>query len=331
VDRNAVEFRLAPGDISAIRFGISPGHELAHAVRVLARPHEHPLQWGWFRAVGARVPQPAFDLLRLVVGESGFLPDFFSPAASWDVTPASEFERLRRTSTDAARVDLEKRAARSRGAQQSALRALAGTPASALAAIADAAEEFWGSTLAPYWPQLERLLRADVAVRAQRMSAYGLADMIGALHSSVSWAGDAVRVTLRLHSEVIDCAGSGLVLAPTVMAAHCGAVTEPPAQPTIYYPAHNVSLSWASSGPTAEHALSELLGAGRAQLLLSLDEPLTTSEAARTAGLAVSTASHHLAVLARSRLVDRRRVGTRVLHSRSPLAQALIDDLLAAP
>jgi DNA-binding transcriptional ArsR family regulator len=325
VDRNAVEFRLAPDDISAIRFGVSPGYELAHAVRVLARPHEHPLQWGWFRAARDRVPRRAYDLLRTVVGESGYLPDFFSPAASWDVTPTSEFERLRRTSADDARVDFEKRAARSRDAGQSALRAMARTPATALAAIADAAEEFWSCTLAPYWPQLERLLRADVAVRAQRMSAYGLADMIGALHSSVSWTGDAVRVTLRLHSEGVDCAGSGLVLAPTVMAARCGAVTEPPAQPTIYYPAHNVSLSWTSSGDAAEHVLSELLGAGRARLLLELGEARTTSEAAAAAGLAVSTASHHLAVLARSGLVDRRRAGTRVLQSRTPLSQALIE------
>jgi hypothetical protein len=41
-----VEFRLASKDISTVRFGLSPGHEIVHAVRTLSRPQEQPLQWG---------------------------------------------------------------------------------------------------------------------------------------------------------------------------------------------------------------------------------------------------------------------------------------------
>lgn len=40
--------------------------------------------------------------------------------------------------------------------------------------------------------------------------------------------------------------------------------------------------------------------------------------------LAVSTASHHLAVLRASRLVDSRREGPRVVHARTPLGEALV-------
>ena len=57
-----MDFRLAPDDISAIRFGISPGHELSHAIRVLQRPDDQPLQWGWLRGVRDRVPREAFEL-----------------------------------------------------------------------------------------------------------------------------------------------------------------------------------------------------------------------------------------------------------------------------
>jgi hypothetical protein len=61
VDRKFVDFRLAPDDISAIRFGISPGHELCHAIRVLQRPDDQPMQWGWLREVRDRVPREPFD------------------------------------------------------------------------------------------------------------------------------------------------------------------------------------------------------------------------------------------------------------------------------
>ena len=90
MDRKFVDFRLAPDDISAIRFGVSPGHELCHAVRVLQRPAEHPLQWGWLRSVRDRVPRESFELLALIIGAEGYFPDFFTATPSWDMTPDDE-------------------------------------------------------------------------------------------------------------------------------------------------------------------------------------------------------------------------------------------------
>lgn len=59
-------------------------------------------------------------------------------------------------------------------------------------------------------------------------------------------------------------------------------------------------------------------------VLLALRAPLSTSEVAAAGGLAVSTASHHLARLAAARLVDSRRDGARVVHVRTPLGEALV-------
>lgn len=323
VHRNVVEFRLAPDDVSAIRFGVSPGHELAHAVRVLGRPAYHPLQWGWLRRARRQAPGRAFELLQLLVGPDGYMPDFLTSTPGWDLGPREELERLRRADLAGVRVDLGKRVDRTTGAERRALRALADHPERARAVVADAWEQCWEALLAPYWPQLERILHADVAVRSRRTSTDGLGRMVETLHEAVTWAPDAVRVRLRMHAEVVDCAGSGLVLAPSVMAPRCAVVTEPPAQPTLYYPASGVSERWADDGAGTAEALAALLGAGRARVLLATRAPLSTSEVAAACGIAVSTASHHLSALAGARLVDPRRDGARVVHVRTPLGEAL--------
>ncbi len=322
-----VEFRLAPDDVSAIRFGLSPGHELAHAVRVLARPEHHPLQWGWLRSTRQRVPRAPFELLRLVVGEEGYLPDFLTSAPDWDLSPHDELDRLRRADPGPMRVDLGKRVLRTSGADRRALQAMADDPVGTRAAVAEAWEAFWDAALGPFWAQVERLLRADIGVRSRRVTTHGLGAMVASLNEAVTWGSDAVRVRLAKHEEVLDCAGSGLVLVPSVMSRGCAALTERPAQPTLFYPALGVSEAWTTAGADLSVSLAALLGEGRARVLGALDEPMSTSEVAAAGGLAVSTASHHLAVLRGARLVDSRREGTRVMHVRTPLGEALVGGL----
>ncbi|MDR5699665.1 ArsR/SmtB family transcription factor [Agromyces aerolatus] len=324
MDRNYVDFRLAPDDISAIRFGVSPGHELCHAVRVVLRPPEHPLQWGWLRSVRDRVPGASFDLLALLIGADGYFPDFFTTTPSWDVTPEDEAERLRQVPAELMRVDLGKMIVRSTGERRAAIVRMRAQPERARELIADAWLEVWSALLAPVWGQLERVLRADIAVRARRIATEGVAQMLGALNTSVEWHGDTVRVAMRTHREVLDCRGSGLVLVPSVMAARCAVLTEPPAQPTLFYPAQGVTETWARDSAESADALAALVGPARAAILLAGHETRTTSQVAADGGLAASTASHHLSVLRNAGLMQSTRDGARVLHSRTPLGEAIV-------
>lgn len=319
-----MEFRLAPGDISAIRFGISPGHELCHAVRVLANPERHPLQWGWLRLTRSDAPLAAFELLRLVVGDDGYMPDFLTSVPTWDLTPSVEFERLLVAEPAPMTVDLGKRADRVQGSQRKALLAMRDDPARARDMIAAAWRELWDAVLAPHWPAIERMLRADIGARARRVSIHGIGEMVESIDEAVSWGTDAVRVRLSKHAEVLDCRGSGLVLVPSVMSRQCAALTEPPAQPTLFYPALGVTETWVESNDAGRSAVAALLGEGRARILTGLQQPLSTSEAAAAADMAISTASHHLSVLRAARLVDSRRAGSAVMHARTPLGDALV-------
>ncbi|WP_234660929.1 ArsR/SmtB family transcription factor [Agromyces marinus] len=320
-----MDFRLAPGDVSAIRFGVSPGHELCHAVRVLQRPADHPLQWGWLRGVRERVPREAFALFAVLVRESGYFPDFLTTTPTWDLVPADEAARLREIPDDGMRVDLGKVAARSTGARREAVLHLLDDLPRARAMIADAWLELWYALVAPVWPQLERILRADIAVRARRITTDGISVMVEGLHHRIGWHDGALRVRLTQHSEVLDCRGTGIVLVPSVLGGTGPMVlTEPPAQPTVFYPAQGVTENWATDATALADALGALLGSARAAILLGAHDARTTSQVAADVGLAISTASHHLGVLRDAGLVASRRDGARVLHLRTPLGEALV-------
>nr|WP_218853133.1 DUF5937 family protein [Microbacterium immunditiarum] len=316
---------MSPDDISAIRFGVSPGHELCHAVRALQRPAEHPLQWGWLRDVRDRVPHEAFELFAALVRERGYFPDFLTATPTWDLEPSDEAERLRDVPDDLMRVDLGKVAVRSEGARRRAVEAMLGDLPRARAMIADAWLELWNALVQPVWPQLERILRADIAVRSRRIATEGLASMVDGLHRTVDWSSDGLRVELGFHSEVLDCRGSGIVLVPSVFGQQgCAVITEPPAQPTLFYPAQGVTERWAADAAARVDALGSLLGPARAGILLSSHEWRTTSQVAVDAGLALSTVSHHLTVLRDAGLIASHREGHRVLHLRTPLGEAMV-------
>src|SRR5690606_32626514 len=106
VDRKIVEFRLGTSDISAVRFGISPGYELVNAVRTLLRPQASPLQWGWLRTVQQRARTESFRLLAVVCGAEGYMPDFLTSTPSGDMTPEEELARRREVPDVRLRLDL---------------------------------------------------------------------------------------------------------------------------------------------------------------------------------------------------------------------------------
>lgn len=330
VDRKYVDFQLAPDDLAAIRFGISPGHELCHAIRALHRPDHHPLQWGWMRSTRGAIPRADFEVLALLIRDDGYFPDFLTSTPTWDLTPEDEAERLRDIDDERFEVDMTKVLVRTEGsARRAAVQRMLDHPDRARAMIAEAWLSVWNTGIAPVWTQLERLLRADIAVRSRRIAESGIGGMIATLNDRVEWADGAVRVTMRIWSEIVDCRGSGLVLVPSVMGTSgCNVLTEPPAQPTLFYPAQGVSAEWARDPTGVTDALGALLGPARARILLDAHEPRTTSQVARDSALAISTASHHLTVLRDAALLSSTRDGARMLHRRTPLGEALVGAVL---
>lgn len=319
-----VSFRLGAEDVSAIRFATSPGHELCVAVRALQVPGSQPLHWGWMREAAPDVPAEPWTLFTDLIGPRAYFPDFLSADPAPDLSPAEQVERIRAVTDAQVRADLAKVVRLATGARRDRLEALHADPAAARDRIVAAWPVLWDALLGPYWPAVRRLLLADVAHRSREAGGAGVAAMVGGLHDRVAWHGDAVTVRMQYWSEVVPCEGSGLLLVPTVIGApYCSVLTEPPALPTVFYPATGVTEEWHRSTAGGFAALAGLIGEGRARLLVELDRPRSTSESARLGGVAVSTASHHLDRLRAAGLVDRRRAGPHVVHVRTALGDAL--------
>lgn len=320
--QHEVVFRLSPDDISALRFAVSPGMELAAAVRVLLDPGQHPLHWGWVRSVGRAAAGEEVALLGTLVGTRGYLPDFLTSEAAWDLTPETELARLRSLDPAVVHDDLRRLLPLTTGARRARLERMAADPLVARDRVAHAWEGTWAAVVEPHRDSLERLTRADIGARARRATQHGVGAMVGSLHERVSWRDDAVVVQLRTHSEVVDCTGHGLLLVPSVFLRSCAVMTQA-TRPALHYPVHGLSETWSRPAAEQRAALVALLGEGRARVLEAVAEPLSTSEAAQACSLVVSTASHHLGVLRAAGLVESRRQGRMVLHARTPLGDAV--------
>jgi DNA-binding transcriptional ArsR family regulator len=101
------------------------------------------------------------------------------------------------------------------------------------------------------------------------------------------------------------------------------AVIDPPARPTLIYPARGIAELWQPAPTDQSEALARLLGKTRAALLESLAEPASTHTLARRHDLAPSTVSEHLTVLHHAGLIARRRHRHSVIYQQAPLGTQL--------
>ena len=91
----------------------------------------------------------------------------------------------------------------------------------------------------------------------------------------------------------------------------------------MFYPARGVTAGWARDSAELEESLGALLGPVRSGILMRAHIARTTSQVAVDAGIAVSTASHHLTTLRNAGLATAERAGRRLLYQRTPLGDEL--------
>lgn len=317
-----IELRLGELGLTRIRFAIAPVHEAIGAVRLLQAPARFPLHAAWLRST--RAAAAALDLTALfeVMPEGGYLPDFLDPPAD---SPVATFEEAldRARATPARQVGKELRWALEQQPLTPTGARLLRSPGSARDLLLDRLADVWRTLVEPHWPALHAVLEADVLYRGRRLAAGGVDLMASDLHRDIRLVGDALRVR-SAHAERADCGETGLVLTPSVFVTdRVNAMIDPPWQPTLYYPARGVGDLW--SKPTAAGGADahRLLGATRTAVLFELSDTASTSGVARALELSVGSASEHLTVLRNAGLVTSSRQGRQVLHSRTPLGDAL--------
>ncbi|WP_248959512.1 ArsR/SmtB family transcription factor [Sphaerisporangium perillae] len=315
-----VEWRFGADDLARLRFAFSPLWELVASLRVLRAPARHSVHLPWLRAVLPRLAALDLSELFALAPAHGYMADFLTPPPD---TPLPDF------AAELARVRLtppEKALEEAGWVQTSDTRSIArfqADPVAGVRRVADALAAYWEVALAEFWPRVYGLLEADLMWRTRRLATGGAEELFADLHASVRWEGDRLKSDGRwCHSS--ELGGNGLLLVPSAFRWPDIAVMCEPYQPMLVYPARGVGTLWEVGPPPAPGALSALIGKTRAQLLLSLRHPSSTTALARRMSLTPGAVSQHLSVLTGSGLVARRRLGREVLYRRTPTGDALV-------
>jgi hypothetical protein len=319
-----VRFVFGVEDLARTRLAISPMWELVGSLAALRDSSTAALHLPWLRTISGRLGGIALEPVVGLIAVTGYTPDFMTPPPTGPLGDIREdLEALRRTPADQIRHDMGL-VASERGHTPMVARWLE-RPAEELARLADTVEAYWDRALEPVWPRIRTFLQADVAHRARRLAENGPEALLTDLHPGVTWHGNRLD-SESVHEATIELGGGGLLLMPSAFTwARPSTIDQPGWQPTLVYPARGIATLW-DEGESAPDALARLLGATRAEIILRLDAPLSTTELAARLSLSPATASHHLTVLRDAGLLTARRDGRAVLYVRTPVADSLVGD-----
>ena len=322
-----LRIEVGPDDLAATRFAIAPLAELEQLLRKLDRGGSQAgvlvRQSRWGRREAPVRGDLGSRMLR-ALRPSGWGADFTAPPPAKGLanTVADDLAVVRSTPLDLAREQIAR-------ALSLATRPPAPDVAAALAApdavarIADALERLWDLVVAPDWPQLLAISERDVLHRADRLTRGGWAAALEGMHPRLRWDDGAV-VAGQIPDAVAHLGGRGLLFVPSVF-GHPNLATylDPPWQPTIVYPARGSAALWEENVATPA-ALARLLGAARAELLLRLEFPASTTHLVRTTGFSLGAVGDHLKVLRDAGFVERGRAGRSVVYRRTAVGDAVV-------
>jgi DNA-binding transcriptional ArsR family regulator len=322
-----LRFVLDADDLLRSRFAVSPLFELDNLLRKLSglSPHRLPAAWSARLTPVYRRLRATTDLdVVLALLSSMYGPGFTAPPPrSLAQSIEDDLATVRATALPDARREIARCVGRRPVNDERILAILRSEEV--VERIARALETAWHELLAADWLQLRALCERDVVHRAGQLSRSGWAAALDGLHPRVRWRGGAIEILRFAEHRTVHLDGQGLLLVPSAflwpqVAAH----VDRPWPATLIYPARGIAALWEAPATATPGALSALVGRTRAVLLAALDQPASTTQLARSLGLATGAVGDHLATLHGAGLLTKARSGRSVLYRRTPLGDALI-------
>jgi len=305
--------------LAASRFVTSPLIETVNALSVLAARNPQPWERDWLarhgRAFRDRITADPFSatLTRGMQSGSWIPVDLSAPPLPGEVTFDQELARVRRVPPQVAKFDLAQSAG---GRLPDALDV--SDPAGA---FADLLQWIWDHAVRAEWPRRKRKYEADIISRTTVLSQRGWAAAIGGLSPDIRWLGNGqLQITVQ-DRRPIDLGHAELVFIPSSL-REWRVSWEWQVRFAVIYPAAGMLASPAV--PAAPEPLRRLLGPTRAEILLLIGKPITTTQLAAVTGLALGTIGDHLRILLDAGLAERHRSGAHVLYHRTPTGQQLL-------
>ena len=315
-----ITYRLGVDDLARVRLAYSAMTETALSLWALVLgPQGRMHLTAWHRHAREVAHEYNSDLIRALVSPSrARIPDFITPLpARGSRSVEEECELIARSEPTEVARDL---ASLFEGSPPPpALAGVADDPQGAARIIADALYDYYRAAIAPHWSAIGRVLESDVTFRGREFAQRGAAGLFDNLGDAIEWQDDgqlAVHLTTSTSAD-----GSpderGLVLTPSIFTKNVSAIWNPtsPGHSWLSYPARGTGTLLADCTPThSHHALAALVGGVKADLLLALTEPASTSELAQRFSVTPSAVSQHLRVLRDNGLVESSRHGRSVLY-----------------
>ncbi|EWT00049.1 regulatory protein [Intrasporangium oryzae NRRL B-24470] len=319
-------FEIGPSDLAASRFAFAPMAELEFLLRRLDRPGSQTATGRAFSASrwALRYEPVRHELetrvLRALRPQSWGVDFTAPPPSRMARTPDDDLEAIRSTPLSVARDQIRRALALGHGVEDDVRSVLDRTDVAIV--LADALERLWHLLVEPDWPQLLAIMDRDVLYRADRLVRHGWSAALEGLDARVRWEPGAVVVD-GPADDVVQLQGRGLMLVPSVFLSPGPATyTEAPWRPALVYVARGSAALW-DPKPSTPLALARLIGRTRAELLLHLDTPASTTHLVAATGQTLGAVGDHLRILREAGLVARSRSGRAVIYRRTPVGDAL--------
>ncbi|MGW0750752.1 ArsR/SmtB family transcription factor [Streptomyces sp. NPDC002587] len=319
-----IRIHFTADDFARVRFAPrpSPLPELHAALMTLAAPYEEPLFGRWRNRLRRSLPSAVGPLADLV--PDGLAPAFLDVLGD---TLDEGVELIRAARPQFVRAGIEQVYAGRPGPPW--IRALHGGDADAWRTLGRAQRAAYESVLAPAWPSVQDLHRAEFTRHALAVAEQGIGTTLTGLAPGSRlrdgvWEWPVPGVPGATGVREVRLGGRGLILLPTFHWRRGPLVQDLPDRPAVLaYPAgRGLPPGPGRGGP--DEPLAGVLGRTRLALLRSLDEARTTTGLARRIGVSNATASAHASALRAAGLLTTTRTGRSVHHARTALAELLL-------
>lgn len=318
------------GDLARTRVadGPDPLWESVLSLHQLGEKQREPAAADWRREVVHRGTEQLRLLLPLVPAR-GYFPDFLTPAQGADGFEAG-LEAVLSTSRRQLHSQTGQLVKPGRPVDPW-VRSVAEGGARTMKRLGNALRDYQRIALGASWQRIRARIEGDRTWRARTQWYSGTEAMLRTFEPGMRWRAPVLECDYPVEHEVhLD--GRGLLLIPSYFCRRTPvALADPSLPPTLVYPARASAPAGARpAGDVTGAHLAQLLGHTRAAVLQSLGGDCTTSELARRAGVSVSSASEHAAVLRRAGLISSSRQRNAVHHSLTSVGLTLLDGLPAA-
>lgn len=311
----------ALGGLTNVRFAANPLSELALSTMIIRYPGRHPFHASWFQETAEARARIGEERILSLINERKDIPDLFlRPAQHKATTFHHELERIAKLPAARWRRDFDyvwpDGPPPELGRTDTALRE------TALEILTD----YWNACMARYWPGFKTILDADVTYRAHQLASSG--PMAALTEIGAGWIADGEDLVLPLRSpgyhNTFDARITPVTMLPTLVKWNHNLPNREEADLVVSYRARGRGKLAERQAETMP-ALVGVFGRVRTELLLSLEEPASSTAISLFLGVTPSAVNQHLRALAAAGLLQKQRYGRYVLYARSPVAQELID------